>query len=355
MDIGKAEPPQSFKHRFLSDIDCDGIAVDSIHHDIGEKDIFDQCVFPSPVFVVGIREVDSDAILGLGDNQIGKSAVAYHPVIGPSQTYTAGMGTQDTVRNRTPLHRFVFMQGTAVRPEHDRIVSAFDMAVGDGHVPGTVQMDSVIVRIFQVCKDLKSPDGDPVTIVDPVAPSGRLVRHGHIFQKNVLASCEKDDPRERLFIRIDPFILPPPGIGRLFQFLYVIGSIPVDDSPSGNGNPLGLIGKDDAGIPIPSRKILTDNMLRIGPFRIILNIRRRQETGCAVDIQVDAVFELDGAGQIHAIHQDDPSSPSLGTRVDRFLDRFRILLGTVAFRPELAHIEIGPVERRGCEYQRQDK
>ena len=326
----------------FSDIYIDRTAVYLLHLNIREGKIFHQGSLAPEIIGVGVdllvRKEAGDGVGCVMHHDVGESAITDDTVVGPAQTDSGRPASEYAVGHGHIFAYFVFFQRAVICTQNQSIISALYGTVGDRHMAGGIDMDAVIVRITHIRKDLTPVKPHIVTVMHPVAPSGRLVDHGYVYDPDIGTAGKETCARHRLLIRDYTVILPPCPVRILLRRDKDI-SVAVYLAPSGNRDIVRFIGVYQRDVP-PTGYALTVEMTGLCPIRIVFKIRRTKKYGIGINKEFDTALELNCSCQKCTSAQDDTASSGLGNLIDCLLQESRDLCLAVCLRAELLQVYI---------------
>ena len=69
--------------------------------------------------------------------------------------------------------------------DHDAVVTAFNIAIREAHIAAGIDVDPVVIGVFQAAANGQILYRYIVAIVDPVGPTCRLIDHRNVLKQHI--------------------------------------------------------------------------------------------------------------------------------------------------------------------------
>ena len=276
------------------------------------------------------RQVELDAETGVRTDDVVEGDIADRAVARPADADGALIGPQHAVREGHALARTHLAHLLLVRADDQRVVLRVDDAVRNRHIAAAAEVETVAVRELAVALDAHAAALHAVAVEEPRAPAARLVDE-HVVEADVLATHEEDATTRD--VRVTDAL--PAAVHTVVES----GGIAVNRARARDRDVRLAHGVEHRALVEARRTLGTPHGRRL-EFGVLVGILAPLQRGAAVDVEIDAVLEVERVGLVDAApRHEHASSAHGGAGINRLLDRRRVVRGAIRTRTELGHVE----------------
>ena len=236
----------------------------------------------------------------------------------------AGATRHDAVGDDDVLAGTIFLPFATVL-EADAVVARSDVAVGNTHLLGVVDIDAVAIAYLEVVEQRDADDRCIVAADEVYGPIG-TVADGDVANLQLLDTDEGEHVRTRIelvngleLVAVEQF------------FAHEADAIAVDGALSGDGDVAGVLG------PKPHHALAF--VLLEGAQFVDTLVGIGQPCGIRFEMIIDVGLEFDGSAQEGVTGREDHLSATLcRTCVDGFLDGGSVIGNAIALGAEIEHV-----------------
>ena len=274
-----------------------------------------------------VTVLDADAAVRSLDDAVLDEHVADAVHVLRTDLDGTGAARHDAVGDDDVLAGAVFLPFATVL-EADAVIARGDVAVGNTHLLGVVDVDAIAIAYLEVVEQRDADDRGIVTADEVNRPVG-TVADGDIANLQFLDTDESEHVRTGVelvngleFITVEQF------------FAHEADAVAVDGALASDGDVAGVLGPKPHhtfALILLEGAQLVDALVGIG-----------KPCGIRFEMIIDVGLEFDGTAQERVTGREDHLSATLGrTCVDCFLDGSSVIGNAIALGSEIEHVVSG--------------